>query len=119
MRHDGVSGFGEAAPIERYDESAESALHVHRGRTPTLLGDDPFALDEIESRLPPREWAARAALDAALHDLQGKLTGVPGLAAARPPARGPADVLDDLARRPRRHGAPRGARRPAGSGGSS
>ena len=25
LRHDGVSGFGEAAPIERYDESAESA----------------------------------------------------------------------------------------------
>ncbi len=25
VRHDGVSGFGEAAPIERYSESAESA----------------------------------------------------------------------------------------------
>src|SRR5919202_3112033 len=26
LRHEGTSGFGEAAPIERYDESAESAL---------------------------------------------------------------------------------------------
>ena len=26
LRHDGVSGFGEAAPIERYGESGASAL---------------------------------------------------------------------------------------------
>jgi L-Ala-D/L-Glu epimerase len=74
VEHDGVSGFGEAAPIERYAESAASALawleDVH-------VGDDPFALDEIADRLPPGEYAARAALDHALHDLQGKLTGRP------------------------------------------
>src|SRR5918912_2584978 len=76
VSHDGVSGYGEAAPIERYGESAASALaylEAHAG----ALGDDPFALDEIEARLEPREWAARSALDAALHDLQGKLLGVP------------------------------------------
>jgi L-alanine-DL-glutamate epimerase-like enolase superfamily enzyme len=76
IQHDGVSGFGEGAPIDRYGESAESALayvEEHGDR----LGDDPFALDEIESVLEPREWAARSALDAALHDLQGKLTGLP------------------------------------------
>ena len=76
IRHGDVSGFGEAAPIERYDESAESALSYIEEHA-NALGDDPFALDEIESRLPPREWAARSALDAALHDLQGKLTGLP------------------------------------------
>ena len=76
IRHDGVSGFGEAAPIERYGESAESALAFVE-ECADALGDDPFALDEIESRLEPREWAARAAIDAALHDLQGKLTGLP------------------------------------------
>ena len=76
IRHGDVSGFGEAAPIERYDESAESALAYVEEHAETL-GDDPFALDEIESRLPPREWAARSALDAALHDLQGKLTALP------------------------------------------
>ena len=26
LTHSGVRGYGEAAPIERYDESAESAL---------------------------------------------------------------------------------------------
>jgi L-alanine-DL-glutamate epimerase-like enolase superfamily enzyme len=74
ITRDGVSGFGEAAPIERYDESATSALAWLDDVT---LGDDPFALDEIFDGLPPGEQAARAALDAALYDLQGKLTGRP------------------------------------------
>jgi L-Ala-D/L-Glu epimerase len=72
IRHDGVSGFGEAAPIDRYGESASSAQEYVEEHA-EALGEDPFALDAIESRLAPREWAARAALDAALHDLQGKL----------------------------------------------
>jgi L-alanine-DL-glutamate epimerase-like enolase superfamily enzyme len=76
IRHDGVSGFGEAAPIERYGESAESALAYIEAHADEL-GDDPFALDAIEERLEPREWAARAAIDAALHDLQGKLVDLP------------------------------------------
>jgi L-alanine-DL-glutamate epimerase-like enolase superfamily enzyme len=76
IQHDGVSGFGEGAPIDRYGESAESALAYIEEHAETL-GDDPFALDEIGSRLEPREWAARSALDAALHDLQGKLVGLP------------------------------------------
>jgi L-alanine-DL-glutamate epimerase-like enolase superfamily enzyme len=87
ISHDGASGYGEAAPIARYEESADSALawleHV-------VLGDDPFALDEIFGRLPEGEQAARAAVDAALHDLQGKLTGLPvyrllGVRPAGPP----------------------------------
>jgi L-alanine-DL-glutamate epimerase-like enolase superfamily enzyme len=76
ISHEGISGFGEGAPIERYAESTSSALayvEKHAG----ALGDDPFALDEIESRLEPREWAARSAIDAALHDLQGKLLDIP------------------------------------------
>jgi L-alanine-DL-glutamate epimerase-like enolase superfamily enzyme len=76
IAHDGFSGFGEAAPIERYSETAQSAL-AYVEEHAEALGDDPFALDEIESRLAPREWAARSAIDAALHDLQGKLLGQP------------------------------------------
>jgi L-Ala-D/L-Glu epimerase / N-acetyl-D-glutamate racemase len=41
------------------------------------VGDDPFALDEILGRLPAEEFAARSAIDAALHDLCGKLVGLP------------------------------------------
>jgi L-Ala-D/L-Glu epimerase len=87
--HDGVTGYGEANPIERYGESAESAL-AYVEEHAAALGDDPFALDDIEARLQRREFAARAAIDAALHDLQGKLTGLPvwrllGLRRAGPP----------------------------------
>jgi L-Ala-D/L-Glu epimerase len=74
VRHRDVSGFGEAAPIARYGQTAASAL---AWLETVRLGDDPWALDELAEALPPGEAAARAALDAALHDLQGKLAGVP------------------------------------------
>src|SRR5262245_21210586 len=76
LRHDGMSGFGDAAPIERYDESAESALAYVEG-VAAELGDDPFALEYVMRRLPDEEFAARAAIDAAFHDLSGKLLGEP------------------------------------------
>ena len=76
IRHGDVSGFGEAAPIERYHESAESALAFVES-VAGELGDDPFALDDVMKRLPDDEFAARAAIDAALHDLGGKLLGEP------------------------------------------
>jgi L-alanine-DL-glutamate epimerase-like enolase superfamily enzyme len=89
IEHDGVTGYGEGNPIDRYDESVESAvayLEEHADK----LGDDPWALDEVESRLPDEEFGARCAVDAALHDLQGKLAGIPvwrllGLRRAGPP----------------------------------
>jgi L-alanine-DL-glutamate epimerase-like enolase superfamily enzyme len=105
LKYDGVSGFGEAAPIERYGESAASALAYVEEHAP-LLGDDPFALEEIEARLPAGQNAARAALDGALHDLQGKLLGVPtwrllGLPRAGPPTSWTVWLgdPDDMARR--------------------
>jgi L-alanine-DL-glutamate epimerase-like enolase superfamily enzyme len=76
LTHGGVHGYGEAAPIDHYHESAESALAYVQEHA-DLLGDDPFALEEVMARLPAREYAARAALDGALHDLQGKLPGQP------------------------------------------
>src|SRR5690242_949175 len=79
LRHDGVSGFGEAAPIERYDESAESAQAFALEAAELLSEMDPFAFEAIEARLRerPGEQAAKAAIDAALHDLCGKLVGLP------------------------------------------
>jgi L-Ala-D/L-Glu epimerase / N-acetyl-D-glutamate racemase len=105
--HEGTSGHGEGAPIERYDESVASATafveeHEH------LLGDDPFALEDVGERLAavPGEQAAKAALDAALHDLQGKLLGVPayallGLSRTGPPTSWTVWLgdPDDMARR--------------------
>ena len=89
LEHEGTRGYGEAAPNGRYDESAESAL-AYVESVDGELGNDPFALDEIMARLPQREYAARAAIDAALHDVCGKLLGVPvwsmlGLERAGPP----------------------------------
>ena len=107
IRHDDVTGHGEAAPIERYDETAASALRFieEHGQ---LVGDDPFALEEIEARLREirGEQAAKSALDAALHDLQGKLLGVPawkllGMRRAGPPTSWTVWLgdPDDMARR--------------------
>jgi L-Ala-D/L-Glu epimerase / N-acetyl-D-glutamate racemase len=76
IRHEGTSGYGEAAPIDRYDESAESALAYAEGVAGDL-GDDPFALEEVMQRLPAEQFAARSSIDAALHDLCGKLIGEP------------------------------------------
>src|SRR5215212_7541690 len=76
LASNGELGLGEAAPIERYDESAQSALAYVEANADEL-GDDPFALDEIFERLPAEEFAARSAIDSALHDLCGKHAGLP------------------------------------------
>lgn len=112
LRHGGAVGRGEGAPIDRYEETPASALAFvteHAG----LLGDDPFALEEIGARLAevPGEQAAKSALDAALHDLQGKLLGMPvwrllGLPRVGPPTSWTIWLgdPDDMARRTERVG---------------
>ncbi|MGZ4335079.1 MAG: dipeptide epimerase [Gaiellaceae bacterium] len=106
LRHGDVVGYGEAAPIARYDQSADSAV-AWLGRVDP--GDDPFALDAIFESLPAGEDAARAALDHALHDLQGKLLGRPvyqllGLRRTGPPTSWTIWLgdPDDMARRTER-----------------
>jgi L-Ala-D/L-Glu epimerase len=91
LAYDGISGFGEAQPQEHYGESVEGAT-AFLDEVRALLGDDPFALEAIGSRLAelPGNVAAKAALDAALHDLCGKLVGEPiwrvlGLSPTGPP----------------------------------
>jgi L-alanine-DL-glutamate epimerase-like enolase superfamily enzyme len=89
IEHEGVTGYGEATPIEHYNQSAQSALAYLEANAGSL-GEDPWALEQIEYRLPSEEPAARAAIDAALYDLQGKLAGQPvwrllGLRRAGPP----------------------------------
>ena len=75
---DGIVGHGEASPQDHYGESVASATAFF-DEVGDLVGDDPFALEAIEGRLAqrPGEQAARAALDSALHDLQGKILGQP------------------------------------------
>jgi L-alanine-DL-glutamate epimerase-like enolase superfamily enzyme len=92
LEHDGLVGWGEAAPIYYRGETVESALSFLLEEAPLLVGDDPFALEAIGRRLEDRdgEAAAKAALDAALHDWIGKRLGVPvwqllGLSPEAPP----------------------------------
>jgi len=105
--HAGSTGYGEGAPIERYDESVESAVAFVEEHA-ELLGDDPFALEDIGNRLTvtPGEQAAKAAIDGALHDLQGKLLGSPASRLLGLPRKGPPTSWtiwlgdpDDMARR--------------------
>ncbi|MGH3079273.1 MAG: dipeptide epimerase [Gaiellaceae bacterium] len=107
LTHDGVTGYGEAAPTERYDESVQSAKRFVEENA-GLVGDDPFALEDIGERLDavPGEQAAKAAIDAALHDLQGKLLGLPTARLLGHPRTGPPTSWtiwlgdpDDMARR--------------------
>ncbi|MFN8186202.1 MAG: dipeptide epimerase [Gaiellales bacterium] len=78
IRHGDVVGYGEAAPQDHYGESVASASAFLDGAA-ALLGDDPFALEEVGIRLAelPGEMAAKMAIDSALHDLCGQLTGRP------------------------------------------
>ena len=70
---DGVSGVGEATPIERYGESVESVVAYFA--THRLAADDPYRLETLLH--PGVPAAARAGLDIALHDLIGKQLGKP------------------------------------------
>jgi L-alanine-DL-glutamate epimerase-like enolase superfamily enzyme len=112
LGHDGVSGFGEAQPQEHYGESVESAIALLEEAS-GLLGDDPFALEAIGTRLAelPGNAATKAALDGALNDLCGKLVGQPvwrllGLAPVGPPTSWTIWLgdPDDMARRAERVG---------------
>ena len=108
LRHEGLSGHGEAAPLDRYDETPAAAVAFLEGAGAAAVGNDPFALAEIEARLveTPGHNAAKAALDGALHDLQGKLLGVPVWRLLGMPRTGPPTSWtvwlgdpDDMARR--------------------
>ena len=81
---DGLEGWGEADPSAFYGESAATviaALQVYRtvieGAQEPL---HPESIERIERQLEARlagNGAARAAISAALHDLQGKILGRP------------------------------------------
>ncbi|HEX2045048.1 MAG TPA: dipeptide epimerase [Gaiellaceae bacterium] len=110
IRHGEHTGFGEAQPQDHYGETvadAEAFLGEARG----LVGNDPFALEAIGSRLAelPGNAATKAAVDAALHDLCGKLVGQPvwrllGLSPGGPPTSWTVWLgdPDDMARRAER-----------------
>lgn len=103
VEHNGLIGVGEAAPSSYYGESAETvveALTLFQDR----LGEDPSALERIHQRLDRTldgNWAAKAAVDIALHDLWAKQCGKPlyrllGLGGMAPPPTSFTIAIDDV-----------------------
>jgi L-alanine-DL-glutamate epimerase-like enolase superfamily enzyme len=92
LEHDGITAFGEGAPVDYWGESAAGIAEAVEAEGVRLIGPDPFALDEIAARL--REWdgpqGAKMALDGVVHDWFGKRLGQPlwrlfGLGRITPP----------------------------------
>ena len=79
LEHDGITGYGEAAPSERYGETVESVMEFLQ-RVDLSRYRDPFETEGILSdlnHLAPHNTAAKAAVDIALHDWIGKKLNVP------------------------------------------
>jgi len=79
LSHDGVEGWGEAVPMDTYDQTLRSAEATCEAAA-NLIGDNPWHGDAVVGRLLERfddQRATIAAIDAALHDWVGKCLGVP------------------------------------------
>lgn len=79
ITHEGVVGNGEAAPSGYFGEDPEGVGQFLSKAAP-VLGHDPFQIEDILERLGHISQYNRAAgtsIDIALHDLVGKLLGIP------------------------------------------
>jgi len=79
LEYDGVKGYGEASMPPYLGESHESVLNF-LSRVNMEQFSDPFLMEDILSYIDgvmPGNYAAKASLDIALHDLTGKLLGEP------------------------------------------
>ena len=94
LEHDGLTGWGEAAPFVIYGESQETAIAALQTLAPCIeQADDPWEAETLMELLDvslERNFAIKAAIDMALYDLQGKLCGLPvyrmlGLSSSRIP----------------------------------
>jgi len=98
-------GIGESSPAEYHNESPETVLALlARWKSKKLFGSDPFAIVDTMNRLDrdvAGNAAAKAAIEMALHDLCGKIAGLPtykmlGLAGLRAPVTDLTIVLASL-----------------------
>lgn len=78
---DGCLGLGEASPLPFFTGETVASIQVQLERyyLPRLTGRSPFELTAIMRDLDalPENSSAKAAIDIALHDLQGRLLGRP------------------------------------------
>jgi L-alanine-DL-glutamate epimerase-like enolase superfamily enzyme len=79
VEHDGIVGYGEAAPSDRYGETQMTVMKFLDGVRLSQF-KEPYQLDEILAyvdALAPHNSSAKAAVDLALHDWIGKRLGIP------------------------------------------
>ncbi|MBG0861289.1 MAG: dipeptide epimerase [Bacteroidales bacterium] len=79
LEYDGVKGYGEASMPPYLGESHETVLRF-LSQVKMEQFSDPFLIEDIVSYIDdaaPGNYAAKASVDIALHDLAGKLLGQP------------------------------------------
>src|SRR6185369_17179180 len=78
---DGVTGYGEAAPIIRYKEYPKEAKQAIDAIASAIEAGDPWRFDgflaDVRKKLGPNQHAAMAAIDIAVMDWLGKKLNVP------------------------------------------
>jgi L-alanine-DL-glutamate epimerase-like enolase superfamily enzyme len=74
LEHDGITAFGEGAPVDYWGESAASVTEAVEADGAALLGDDLLAVERVSARLAAWDGpqGAKMALDGVLHDWVGK-----------------------------------------------
>ncbi len=80
LEHDGIIGFGEAAPNIRYRETTESTVAFLEKARPVIEAADPWRFQDFIRRiheLDKGQNAAKAAVDIAVLDWIGKKLDIP------------------------------------------
>lgn len=80
-QHDGLTGYGEGAPIIRYKEYPDQARKAIEAIAGQITAGDPTMyrklIPNLRKALGPQQHAAMAAVDLAIFDWVGKSLGVP------------------------------------------
>lgn len=81
MNYGDLEGLGEASPASYHSESIPTVLAVLEDlQRRDILGDDPFAINEVCRRMDKAiagNYAAKSAIEMAMQDISGKLLGKP------------------------------------------
>ncbi len=105
LQYENLEGLGEAAPAAYHGESVPTVTAVlGQWAQSGLLGNDPFAIETVVRQLDKSlagNCAAKSAVEMALYDLAGKISGLPvykmlGLSGLQPPMTDFTIALDTL-----------------------
>lgn len=81
IQYGDIEGLGESSPASYHSESPATVMAVlEELKKKDLLGDDPFAIQEISRRMDKEiagNYSAKSGIEMALHDICGKIAGKP------------------------------------------